>query len=135
MARILNYFFAWRREMPCPFSMAGEKNSRKSKSVVSARLLLNRDCASAIKKVFASWDCMATHISQSPEQTEQLREQLGRTLRKGSVVGLIGDLGAGKTQLVKGIARGLGIKSRVHSPTFTLVNEYASGDTRCYHID
>jgi tRNA threonylcarbamoyladenosine biosynthesis protein TsaE len=44
-------------------------------------------------------------------------------------------LGAGKTQLVKGIARGLGVTARVHSPTFTLVNEYAGGRLRLFHLD
>jgi tRNA threonylcarbamoyladenosine biosynthesis protein TsaE len=48
---------------------------------------------------------------------------------------LSGDLGAGKTRLVKGIARGLGITARVHSPTFTLVNEYGGGRLRLFHLD
>ncbi len=51
------------------------------------------------------------------------------------VFALSGELGAGKTQLVKGIARGLGITARVHSPTFTLVNEYAGGRLRLFHLD
>jgi tRNA threonylcarbamoyladenosine biosynthesis protein TsaE len=78
---------------------------------------------------------MATHISQSPEETELLGERLAQTLRPGAVLGLIGELGAGKTQFVKGIVRGLGIKKRIHSPTFTLVNEYLSEKIRCYHLD
>jgi tRNA threonylcarbamoyladenosine biosynthesis protein TsaE len=50
-------------------------------------------------------------------------------------MGLIGDLGAGKTQLVKGIARGLGIEDRIMSPTFTLVHQYESGRVPLYHLD
>jgi tRNA threonylcarbamoyladenosine biosynthesis protein TsaE len=78
---------------------------------------------------------MATHISQSPEETVQLGERLGQTLPNGSVIGLVGDLGAGKTQFVKGIARGLGINARIHSPSFTLVNEYNSDKSRLCHLD
>jgi tRNA threonylcarbamoyladenosine biosynthesis protein TsaE len=78
---------------------------------------------------------MATFISHSPAETESLGETWGRIARHGWVIGLTGDLGAGKTQLVKGLARGLGITARVHSPTFTLVNEYAGGRLRLFHLD
>jgi len=78
---------------------------------------------------------MATFISHSPAETEALGECWGRNARCGLVIGLSGDLGAGKTQLVKGLARGLGITSRVHSPTFTLVNEYSGGRVKMFHLD
>jgi tRNA threonylcarbamoyladenosine biosynthesis protein TsaE len=78
---------------------------------------------------------MATFISHSPEETESLGERWGRAAQTGLVIGLSGDLGAGKTQLVKGLARGLGITARVHSPTFTLVNEYGGGRLRLFHLD
>lgn len=78
---------------------------------------------------------MVTHISRSPEETLRLGADLAATASSGLVVGLIGDLGAGKTQFVKGFAAGLGITERVHSPTFTLVNEYRSGRLPCFHID
>ncbi len=78
---------------------------------------------------------MATYISHSPSETEALGETWGRTAKTGLVIGLCGDLGAGKTQLVKGLARGLGITARVHSPTFALVNEYAGGRLRLFHLD
>ncbi|MGO8837729.1 MAG: tRNA (adenosine(37)-N6)-threonylcarbamoyltransferase complex ATPase subunit type 1 TsaE [Limisphaerales bacterium] len=78
---------------------------------------------------------MATFISHSPAETGLLGERWGRAARPGLVIGLSGDLGAGKTQLVKGIARGLGITARVHSPTFTLVNEYGGGRLRLFHLD
>ena len=78
---------------------------------------------------------MATFISHSPAETESLGEQWGRAAQRGQVIALTGELGAGKTQLVKGVARGLGSTARVHSPTFTLVNEYAGGRLRLFHLD
>ena len=78
---------------------------------------------------------MATSISHSPAETESLGEQWGRSAASGLVIALSGDLGAGKTQLVKGLARGLGITARVHSPTFTLVNVYNGGRFALFHID
>ena len=78
---------------------------------------------------------MAAFISHSPAETGSLGERWGRAAQSGLVIGLSGDLGAGKTRLVKGIARGLGITARVHSPTFTLVNEYGGGRLRLFHLD
>ncbi len=78
---------------------------------------------------------MDTSISHSPGQTEALGEAWGRSLPSGLVIGLIGELGAGKTQLVKGLARGLGCRERVHSPTFALLNEYTSGRIPLFHLD
>ncbi len=78
---------------------------------------------------------MVTHISRSPEETFALGESWGREARRGWVIGLTGDLGAGKTQLVKGIARGLGIHGRISSPTFALVNEYQDGRVPLNHLD
>ncbi len=78
---------------------------------------------------------MAILISHSPEETQALGEQWGREASRGWVIGLSGDLGAGKTQLVKGVARGLGSPARVHSPTFTLLNEYAGGRLPLFHLD
>ncbi len=75
------------------------------------------------------------YISHSPAETEALGESWGRVAGPGLVIGLSGDLGAGKTQLVKGLARGLGVPERVHSPTFTLVNVYAGGRLKLFHLD
>ena len=74
-------------------------------------------------------------ISHNPAETESLGELWGRDARHGLVIALSGDLGAGKTQLVRGIARGLGGTTRVHSPTFTLVNEYGGGRLKLFHLD
>jgi tRNA threonylcarbamoyladenosine biosynthesis protein TsaE len=78
---------------------------------------------------------MATHISHSPAETQALGEKWGVEARPGLVIGLSGDLGAGKTQLVKGLALGLGITSRVTSPTFALVNVYKDGTLVLNHLD
>lgn len=78
---------------------------------------------------------MATFTSHSPAETESLGETLGRAAKSGLVIALSGDLGAGKTQFVKGLARGLGITARVHSPSFTLVNVYAGGRLPLFHLD
>src|SRR5438128_1468939 len=78
---------------------------------------------------------MAICISHSPAETEALGETWGRSAQSGLVIALCGDLGAGKTQLVKGLARALGITVRVHSPTFSLVNIYAGGRLTLFHLD
>ncbi|MGA2605245.1 MAG: tRNA (adenosine(37)-N6)-threonylcarbamoyltransferase complex ATPase subunit type 1 TsaE [Verrucomicrobiia bacterium] len=73
--------------------------------------------------------------TRSFEETLEWGERLGRELQRGDVVALFGDLGAGKTALVKGIARSLGIPQEVTSPTFTIVHEYAGGRLPMFHID
>ena len=74
-------------------------------------------------------------ISHSPAETQALGDKIARRANAGLVIALSGDLGAGKTQFVKGLARGLGIEARVHSPTYTLVNEYAGGRLKLFHLD
>jgi tRNA threonylcarbamoyladenosine biosynthesis protein TsaE len=78
---------------------------------------------------------MVLLTSKSPEETLRLGEAFAAKAPPGLVIGLVGELGAGKTQWVRGFAKGLGIAERVHSPTFTLVNEYRSGRIPCYHLD
>lgn len=74
--------------------------------------------------------------SESCEQTIEIGRALGRVLAPGDVLALVGPLGAGKTQFVKGLAAGLGVgdSRMVTSPTFVLVNEY-SGRAPLYHLD
>ncbi len=67
--------------------------------------------------------------------TQQLGLILGQVLPAGSTLILEGDLGRGKTTLVQGIGRGLGITDSVDSPTFTLINEYTEGRLPLYHLD
>ena len=75
------------------------------------------------------------HRSGSVEETEQLGQALAEHLGPGTVVAFTGDLGAGKTAFVRGLARGLGIPDRVTSPTFTIVNEYEGGRLPLFHFD
>ena len=74
--------------------------------------------------------------TESPEETQALGEKLGKTLKQGDVIALIGDLGTGKTCLTQGIARGVGIAPDevVNSPSYILINEY-NGTMPIYHID
>ncbi len=75
-------------------------------------------------------------FSRSPEQTRRMGVRLGSLLQPGDLICLSGDLGAGKTTLVQGIAQGWGTLDNVSSPTFVLVNEYRRPDGRClYHLD
>ncbi|MDH7577902.1 MAG: tRNA (adenosine(37)-N6)-threonylcarbamoyltransferase complex ATPase subunit type 1 TsaE [Bacillota bacterium] len=73
-------------------------------------------------------------ISPSPRVTELVGEKLGRLLTPGDVVSLVGELGAGKTVFVHGVARGLGVTSSVSSPSFILIQEY-EGKYPVFHCD
>lgn len=72
--------------------------------------------------------------SKNEIETEKAGADFAASLPNGSVVAFYGDLGAGKTAFVRGMARGMGIQSRVNSPTFTIVNEYI-GERELYHFD
>ena len=74
------------------------------------------------------------HLSHSEQETEQLGEQVARKLPRGTVIAYTGELGMGKTAFTRGLARGLGCRGRVTSPTFTIVNEY-EGDIPLFHFD
>ena len=74
------------------------------------------------------------YFSHSESETEDVGAEFAATLPDGAVVALYGDLGAGKTAFVRGMARGLGIEARVSSPTFTIVNEYPGKRCLC-HFD
>ncbi len=75
------------------------------------------------------------YTSHSPEDTEKIAYTLSSKLSGGEIITLDGDLGAGKTAFVRGLARGLGITDIVASPTFTIVNEYRKGNIPLFHFD
>ena len=74
-------------------------------------------------------------VTNSAAETRELGEQLAKRLEPGDVVLLRGDLGAGKSDLTRGIARGLGVRETVTSPSFTILNVYESGRCPLYHFD
>ena len=75
------------------------------------------------------------YITTSPEETEALGAALGRIVPAGTVLAYRGDLGAGKTAFTRGLARGLGCRETVTSPTYTIVNEYLGGRLPLFHFD
>jgi len=78
---------------------------------------------------------MYTYVSKSEEVTKELAKNIGKILKKGDILTLEGDLGAGKTTFTKGIALGLQIARNVTSPTFTMMKQYKGGTLPLYHID
>ena len=74
-------------------------------------------------------------ITNSPEETEVLGEKLAKILTPGTILAYRGDLGAGKTAFTRGLARGLGCREQVTSPTYTIVNEYLGGRLPLFHFD
>ena len=75
------------------------------------------------------------YLSHNTEETEQFAYDFARKLKGGEIITLDGDLGAGKTAFVRGLARGLEIMDNVSSPTFTIVNEYRHGRIPVFHFD
>ncbi|MBO1515157.1 tRNA (adenosine(37)-N6)-threonylcarbamoyltransferase complex ATPase subunit type 1 TsaE [Metabacillus bambusae] len=73
--------------------------------------------------------------TKSSEETLEIAKRLSEKVIKSDVVTLEGDLGAGKTTFTKGLAKGLGIKRNVNSPTFTIIKEYKGGRLPLYHMD
>jgi tRNA threonylcarbamoyladenosine biosynthesis protein TsaE len=78
---------------------------------------------------------VATFISNSPLQTQEIGRQFTKNLTARSVLALTGELGSGKTQFVKGLVAGLGSDAVVTSPTFTIIHEYSGGRLPVYHFD
>ena len=75
------------------------------------------------------------YVTHSPAETENLGAALAERLQPGTVIAYTGDLGAGKTAFTRGLARGLGYREPVTSPTYTIVNEYLGGRLPLFHFD
>ena len=75
------------------------------------------------------------YITNSPTETESIGAALGKIIEPGTVIAYRGDLGAGKTAFTRGLARGLGCREIVTSPTYTIVNEYLGGRIPLFHFD
>ncbi|MEF9989164.1 MAG: tRNA (adenosine(37)-N6)-threonylcarbamoyltransferase complex ATPase subunit type 1 TsaE [Christensenellaceae bacterium] len=78
---------------------------------------------------------MQEFFSESEQQTQEFAKKLAYRLEKGSFIAVYGDLGAGKTAFVKGLAQGLGIKDSIVSPTFTILRAYEDAKIPLYHFD
>lgn len=78
---------------------------------------------------------MEKYISSGYNETVSFAENFAKTLRKGTVIAYLGDLGSGKTAFTCGLAKGLGIEADVTSPTFAICNEYRSDANTLYHFD
>ena len=78
---------------------------------------------------------MYTFLSKSPEDTLKFAKDFAKNLKTGDVIVLLGNLGSGKTKFTEGILSFFGIENEISSPTFTIVNEYNSGNVNIYHFD
>jgi tRNA threonylcarbamoyladenosine biosynthesis protein TsaE len=74
-------------------------------------------------------------ITENAQETQELGERVGASLVGGEVLALVGALGAGKTTFVQGLAKGLGVKKQIVSPTFIIVREYEGEKLNLYHVD
>lgn len=78
---------------------------------------------------------MKEFLTNNSQQTQELAQKVAQLVRRGMVLTLTGDLGAGKTTFTQGFARALGVTGRVKSPTFNIMNTYMAGETPIYHFD
>ena len=78
---------------------------------------------------------MDTYISKSEQDTISFAENFAKDLQVGDIVVLTGELGSGKTKFVEGVLKHFNLEDEISSPTFTIVNEYTSGNINIYHFD
>ena len=106
-------------------------NDAATSNIATSNTATNNTAANNLPEKTAA----GTFVSTTTEQTIALGQALGKLLQAGDVLVLTGDLGAGKTQLTKGIAAGMGVKDDVTSPTFTIEMVYESTLMPLYHFD
>src|SRR5690349_16704452 len=128
MAKISNSFSPSPHVPPRRWKAPGKSVSRASSSPASAVYFILHPSSLILPG-------MATIISRSADETVALGRAQATLLRRGDVLALCGDLGAGKTHFVKGLAAALGTDAAVTSPTFTLIHEYPGGRLPLYHFD
>lgn len=127
MAKITNFYSRSPLASPRDWRHHGENNSQDFSSPASANSLVTHHPSPVTP--------LASTISHNPKKTFTIARDIGATVRRGDVIALVGELGAGKTQFVKGFANGLGYAGEVTSPTFTLIHEYLGGRLPLYHFD
>jgi len=74
-------------------------------------------------------------VTKSSTETQQIATQFSKSLKGGEVLAFFGNLGSGKTTFIQGLAKGLGVKQRIISPSFIIVREYALSSNKFYHVD
>ena len=74
-------------------------------------------------------------VSKNQKETQDIAQNLGKKIKKGTILALYGDLGAGKTTFIQGLAKGLGINKRILSPTFVIIRSYKGKKFNFHHID
>ena len=108
--------------------------TRKFSSMEDLKSQIDRDALRAREYLIQSPNLTGA-VTFSAEETQKLASSIGNTLQKGDIVVLRGDLGAGKSEFARGLARGLGIEGAVPSPSFTILNVHESGRLPLYHFD
>jgi tRNA threonylcarbamoyladenosine biosynthesis protein TsaE len=97
--------------------------------------IMAQNCACPAKEIRTVEGNTLAVISDSPAETAEIGEAIGKLLAGREVLCLEGELGSGKTTLTQAIGRALGVKEPITSPTFTLVNEYRGRGVTLYHVD
>lgn len=110
------------------------RGTRKFSSMEDLKSQIDRDALRA-KAYMTDFPRLNAAITFSAAETQQLAAHIGSTLQKGDIVVLRGDLGAGKSEFARGLARGLSIEGAVPSPSFTILNVHESGRLPLYHFD